>query len=96
VVAGDPASAGARYARATKRLLAGHLRHVATAARLCRHGGVVDAGLRASTSDQRVFDDLVELGLARGRLTTTMVRGLIRELANGTRSRRIRPRRNDL
>jgi menaquinone-9 beta-reductase len=96
VLAGDPASAGARYARATRRLLAGHLRHVVTAARLCRHGGVVDAGLRASTSDQRVFDDLVELGLARGRLTTTMVRGLIRELANGTRSRRIRPRRNDL
>jgi menaquinone-9 beta-reductase len=89
VVAGDPATAGARHAKATTRLLAGHLRHVAAAARLCRHSSVIDAGLRASTADQRVFDDLVELGLARGRITTTMVRGLVRELARGTRSRRL-------
>ena len=34
------------------------------AARLCRHGRVLDAGMRASARDQRVFDDLVELGLA--------------------------------
>jgi hypothetical protein len=52
---------------------------------------VIEAGLRASTADQRVFDDLVELGLARGRITTTVVRGLVRELAGGTRSRRIPP-----
>jgi menaquinone-9 beta-reductase len=89
LIEGDPATAGERYARATKRLLAGHLRHVAAAAWLCRHGSVIDAGLRASTADQRVFDDLVELGLARGRITATMVRGLVRELAGGTRSRRI-------
>jgi menaquinone-9 beta-reductase len=95
VVAGDPASAGARYARATKRLLAGHLRHVAAAAWLCRHGRVIDAGLRASTAEQRVFDDLVELGLARGRITPTMVRGLVRELASGTRNRRTPRRRDD-
>jgi menaquinone-9 beta-reductase len=96
LVAGDPATAGARYARATKRLLAGHLRHVGAAAWLCRHSSVIDAGLRASTADQRVFDDLVELGLARGRITTTMVRGLVRELASGTRSRRIPRRHNDI
>jgi menaquinone-9 beta-reductase len=96
LAAGDPATAGARYARATKRLLAGHLRHVAAAAWLSRHSRVVDAGLRASTSNQRVFDDLVELGLARGRITATMVRGLVRELANGTGSRRIPPHRNAL
>lgn len=85
VVAGEPATAGARYSRATRRLLAGHLRHVAAAAQLCRHGGVIDAGLRASTTDQRVFDDLVELGLARGRITTTMARGLVRELVPAIR-----------
>jgi menaquinone-9 beta-reductase len=96
VVAGDPESAGARYARATKRLLAGHLRHVAAAAWLCRHGSVIDAGLRASTADQRVFDDLVELGLARGRITITMVRGLVRELTSSTQSRRIRRRPDDI
>lgn len=94
--AGEPATAGARYARATRPLLAGHLRHIAAAAWLCRHGGVIDAGLRASTADQRVFDDLVELGLARGRITTTMARGLVRELAGATRSRRIPRRRNDI
>ena len=96
VVAGEPAAAGARYARATRRLLAGHLRHVAAAARLSQHGSVVDAGLRASTSDQRVFDDLVELGLARGRITTTLLRGLVRELATGTRNRHSPPGPNDL
>jgi menaquinone-9 beta-reductase len=96
LASGDPASAGARYARATKRLLAGHLRHIAVAAWLCRHGGVIDAGLRASAADQRVFDDLVELGLARGRITTTMARGLVRELAGATRRRRTSRRRNDI
>jgi menaquinone-9 beta-reductase len=96
LVAGDPATAGARYARATKQLLSGHLRHVAAAAWLCRHRSVIDAGIRASSADQRVFDDLVELGLARGRITTTMLRGLVRELANITRSRRIPPRPDDI
>lgn len=93
-LAGDPATAGARYAHATERLLAGHLRHVAAAAWLSRHRRVVEAGLRASSADQRVFDDLVELGLARGRITTIMVRGLVRELAS-TRSRNISRRRID-
>jgi menaquinone-9 beta-reductase len=96
LASGDPASAGARYARATKRQLAGHLRHIAVAAWLCRHGGVIDAGLRASAADQRVFDDLVELGLARGRITTTMASGLVRELASATRTRRTSRRRNDI
>lgn len=96
VAAGDPATAGTRYARATKPLLVGHLRHIAAAARLCRHGGVIDAGLRASAADQRVFDDLVELGLARGRITTTVARGLVRELAGATLGGRVPGRRNDI
>jgi menaquinone-9 beta-reductase len=95
LAAGDPASAGARYARTTERMLTGHLRHVAAAAWLCRHRSVIDAGLRASASDQRVFDDLVELGLARGRITTPVARGIVRELASGTRNRRSRARPND-
>ncbi|GGI04385.1 geranylgeranyl reductase family protein [Egicoccus halophilus] len=93
LIAGAPASAGARYARATRRLLAGHLRHVAAAAGLSRHHRVIDAGLRASAADQRVFDDLVELGLARGRITPTMARGLARELAGAARRRPVRRRR---
>lgn len=96
LAAGDPATAGARYASATRPLLAGHLRHIAAAAWLCRHGDVIDAGLRASAADQRVFDDLVELGLARGRITTAMARGLGRELARATRARHLPRRRNDI
>jgi hypothetical protein len=41
---------------------------------------VIDAGLRSSAADQQVFDALVELGLARGRITRTVVRGLARAL----------------
>jgi geranylgeranyl reductase family protein len=76
IAAGDPDGAGRRYSRATRPLLAGHLRHTALASRLCRSGRVLDAGLRASARDQRVFDDLVELGLARGRVTPTLALAL--------------------
>ena len=84
LAAGDPDSTGARYRRLTRPLLATHLRHVALAGRLCRSGTVLDAGLRTSAIDQRVFDDLVDLGLANGRITGTILRGLLRGLA-GTR-----------
>jgi geranylgeranyl reductase family protein len=76
--AGDGSSAGARYRRQTRILLARHLRHTALTARLCLSGGVLDAGIRASAMDQRVFDDLVELGLANGRITAPVIRGLVR------------------
>lgn len=95
VVAGAPATAGTRYAKATERLLAGHLRHVTAAAWLCRSTSVVEAGLRASGAHQDVFDDLVELGLARGRITSTMVRGLVRELPGTIRAQRA-PRSHDV
>lgn len=92
--AGEPDTAGGRYARATKPLLAGHLRHIAVAARLCGRSGVIDAGLRASAANRRVFDDLVELGLAQGRITATTARGLLRELAGAHRWRVPRLRNN--
>lgn len=76
IAAGDPESAGERYSRATRPLLAGHLRHTALAALLCRSGRVLDAGLRASARHQRAFDDLVELGLARGRVTPSLALAL--------------------
>jgi menaquinone-9 beta-reductase len=75
------ASTGLRYRHAVRPLLSRHLRHTAAAARLCLHGRVLDAGIRASARDQRVFDDLVELGLARGRITSTMARGLLGAVA---------------
>ena len=47
----------------------------------------VDAGLRAAAADQRVFDDLVELGLARAGSPRPWPAGLARHLA-GTAARR--------
>jgi menaquinone-9 beta-reductase len=80
LAAGEPAGAGERYRQLTGPMLDSHLRHIQVAARLCRSGAVIDAGLRSSAADQQVFDSLVELGLARGRITRTMVRGLARAL----------------
>ena len=77
---GRPATAGRRYARAARRHLFPHLRHTAAAGLLSRRPALLDAGLRASAGDQRVFDDLVELGLARGRITPAVGLGLARAL----------------
>ncbi len=71
------ASAARRQRRLDRALLAGHLCHTDLASRLCRSGTVLDAGLRAAAADQSVFDDLVELGLAGGRISVDMARGLI-------------------
>ncbi|WP_246081516.1 NAD(P)/FAD-dependent oxidoreductase [Nocardioides litoris] len=82
IAAGDPLGAGRRHREATRPLLARHLQHTALAARLGRSGRVLEAGLAASARDQRVFDDLVEIGLARGRITPrlagALVAGLVR------------------
>ena len=72
----DGAHAGATYRRAVRRLLDAHLLSTATVARAIRLPGVLPAGLRAARSDHRVFDDLVELGLGRGRLTPRVLAGL--------------------
>jgi geranylgeranyl reductase family protein len=67
---------GATYRRATRSLLARHLRHTAAAATLIRSGRVLDAGIRAAAADQRVFDDLVEMGLGQGLITPAIMKGL--------------------
>ena len=60
-------AARATYTRRVRGLLGPPpAAHRARRARLSLHDRVLDAGLRASARDQRVFDDLVELGLARG------------------------------
>jgi geranylgeranyl reductase family protein len=87
----EPATA---YRHAVRALLGGHLRHTAAAARLGRSPRVLGAGLEAAAADQRVFDDLVELGLARGRLTSRLLAGLARRLgpaASPTRPPTARP-----
>lgn len=72
--AGDPASAGTRHRRQVRALLASHLRHTSMASRLVDNPAVLRAGLRAARRDQQVFDDLVEMGLAHGRITPRLLR----------------------
>ena len=75
-----PADAGRVHRRAVRRLLARHLRHTWTAARLTEVPAVVDAGIRAASKDQRTFDDLVEIGLGDGRITPRLAGGIARAL----------------
>ncbi|MGA8210318.1 MAG: hypothetical protein WB798_09200, partial [Nocardioidaceae bacterium] len=72
------------HRRAVRRLLGRHLRHTGLASRLSRHGVVLEAGLLAADRDQRVFDDLVEIGLGRGLVTPRLVAGLGRGLTGPT------------
>ena len=83
VTDGQPEDAGRRYAAAVAPHFRTHLLSTGTAARLTTADAVLDAGLRASAADQRVFDDLVELGLAGGTLTPRLVGGLARAVVGG-------------
>lgn len=92
ITAGDPFSAATRYRRQVEPLLGRHLKHIDVAARLSRSDTVLTAGLRAAAGDQRVFDDLVELGLADGTITPRALSALARRLPQAiARSRRHRP-----
>jgi flavin-dependent dehydrogenase len=77
---GPPESVGRRYRSAVRSLLARHLRHTAFTSRLTRVPSVVAAGVRAAAGDQRVFDDLVELGLGKGTLSPRLAGALGREV----------------
>ena len=79
-VASSPAEAGRHHRRAVRSLLASHLRHTAAVSRLLPVPGILPSGLRAAAADQRVFDDLVELGLGRGHLTPAVVTGVLRNV----------------
>ena len=73
---GDASGAGRRYRHAVRAALAGHLKHVAAAAWLLGRPVLMEAGVRAAADDQRVFDDLMNMGLGQGRLTAPVLRGL--------------------
>jgi geranylgeranyl reductase family protein len=74
----DSADAGSSYRHEVTGLLGRHLRHTALTAQLSRSGRVLDAGIRAAAADQRIFDDLVEIGLADGLITPRLLRALVR------------------
>ncbi len=73
---GSGATAGAQHRRSVRSLLAPHLRHTALASRLVGRPLVLRAGVRAARRDQQAFDDLVEMGLGRGRITPRLAGGL--------------------
>lgn len=70
--------AGSPYRRAAARLFGRHWRHTALTAQLTQSRLVLGAGIRAAAADQRIFDDLVELGLADGLITQRLLRALVR------------------
>lgn len=74
------ASAGQAYRRALHRRLGRHLRHSSAASLLSRWPRIMDAAFRAAAADQRVFDDVVDLGLADGRLTLPTLAAAARHL----------------
>lgn len=75
--AGTGALAGRVYRRRLGVVMGRHLRHMDLVVRLANDPRVVRAGLQVSASDQRVFDAMVELGLADGTLTPHLVRVLV-------------------
>ena len=77
-VSGAPA--GQAYRRALRRRLGRHLRHSSAASLLSRWPWLMDAAFRAAAADQRVFDDVVHLGLADGRLTIPTLAAAARRL----------------
>ena len=78
--AAQGADAGRIYRRAMRRRLGRHLRHSSTASWVSRWPAVMDAAFRAASTDQRVFDDVVHLGLADGRLRLPTLAAAARHL----------------
>lgn len=77
VANGDGSAAGAIHREAVRALLGRHLAHTSAVSRLVSIPRVVAGGVRAAARDQRVFDDLVEIGLGQGLVTPRVVRGLL-------------------
>ena len=73
--------AGSAYRRALQRRLGRHLRHSSTASWASRWPALMDAVFRAADDHQRVFDDVVALGLADGRLTARTLAAAARRLS---------------
>ncbi|MGY1727061.1 NAD(P)/FAD-dependent oxidoreductase [Geodermatophilus sp. SYSU D01062] len=74
------AAAGAVHRRALRRRLGAHHRAASAASWVSRWPQVMDAAFRAAAADQRVFDDVVALGLADGRLTARTLAAAARHL----------------
>lgn len=69
---------GARHRSGVRRLLGAHLRTTAALSRVAHAPGVLAVGIRSARAEQAVFDDFVEIGLGRGRLSARTAAGLLR------------------
>lgn len=80
--AGHDGAAGARYRAALRSHLGAHHRHVGMLARLMAHGRFVDAAVATAGRDPRVFEAIVDVGLAAGtarpRVLTSIAAGFLR------------------
>ncbi|MET0765887.1 MAG: geranylgeranyl reductase family protein [Blastococcus sp.] len=74
------AAAGDSHRRAMRRRLGQHFRHSSVASWASRWPVVMDAAFRAADADQRIFDDVVGLGLADGLLTRRTLAAAARRL----------------
>jgi len=84
-LAGAAAAYGPRAGEVHRRLLrhrlGAHLRSSGAASQLSRWPALMDAVVRAAETDQAVFDDVVRLGLADGRLGVRTLAAAARRLA---------------
>ena len=85
---GNGQGAGAACRVAVRSLLGRHLVHTSVASRLVGLPAVVNAGIGAAARNQAVFDDLVEIGLGRGRITGRLLGGLVASGRDDLRFRR--------
>ena len=74
------ASAGRVHRRLLRHRLGRHLRASTAASQLSRWPALMDAAVRAAAEEQAVFDDVVALGLADGRLTARTLAATVRRL----------------
>ena len=74
------ASAGQVHRRLLRSRLGAHLRASTAASQLSRWPALMDAAVRAAAAEQDVFDDVVALGLADGRLTRRTLAATARRL----------------
>ncbi len=74
------ADAGDAYRRALDLRLGRTLRHLTVASHLSSVPRVMDAAVRAAAARQELFDEVVRLGLADGRLTARTLAAAVRRL----------------
>jgi len=74
------AAAGGVLRRALAARLGTHLQHSSVASRLSSRPWLMDAAFAAAAADQRVFDEVVALGLADGRLSARTLGSALRSV----------------